>query len=276
MNSGVQTPSPPRKSGLDTQLLHLFGHRAALGIHAAVEDQFGLGRLDLGQDGLEVGSLVGGVFGGDDLEAGRFGGLLELVGQALAVGGAVVNNGYRLDALLGGELAECPALLDIVGHHTESRLEALLRVFRVGRRAGNLRDAAVGIQFGCGDGRAGIQVADHAIDLGIDQLLGNDGALLRIGGIIFSQQLELDLGAANFQPLGIQFLDGQHGAVFVVLAEVGLRAGHRRHMAELDDHFGLAGWRNGSRSLRLFLLTAGGQGKSGSNGEGNYGKLRVH
>ena len=51
-------PSPPRNLALMPSSFICFGHRSALGVHAAEEDQFGLGGLDLGQDGLEVGGLV--------------------------------------------------------------------------------------------------------------------------------------------------------------------------------------------------------------------------
>ena len=73
-------------------------------------------------------------------------------------------------------------------------------------------------------------------------------------------------------PCGIQFVDRQAGAVLVVLAEVRLRAGQRRDMAELDDDFRL-GRRCGGRSrssrrgdrFRFFLLAAGAHGKGGGN-----------
>ena len=119
-------------------------------------------------------------------------------------------------------------------------------------------------------------MADHAIDLGIDELLGNDGTLFRIRLIVFTDQFELDLGATDFQGLSVQVLDRQTGTVFVVLAEVGLRAGHRGDVTNLDDDFRLGGRRGRSNRFRFFFLTAGGQGKCGNYGEGNYGKLGLH
>ena len=113
-------------------------------------------------------------------------------------------------------------------------------------------------------------MADDAIDLGIDQLLGNDGALFRISRIIFCNKFELDLGATNFHALRVQFLDGQHGAIFVVLAKVSLRAGHWRDVTKFDDQFRLGCRDRGSNGFRLFHLATGGQS------EGNYGKLGLH
>ena len=78
-------------------------------IHAAEEDEVRLGGLDLRQDRLEVGRLVVGVLGCNDLDAGRFGRLAELVGDTLAIGGTVIDDGNALGALLGGELAEALA-----------------------------------------------------------------------------------------------------------------------------------------------------------------------
>ena len=43
-------------------------------------------------------------------------------------------------------------------------------------------------------------VADDAVDLGVDQLLGDDGALLGIGLVVFAEQFELDPGAADAAP----------------------------------------------------------------------------
>ena len=125
-------------------------------------------------------------------------------------------------------------------------------------------------------------MADDAIDLGIDQLLGDDGTLLRVGLVVFGKQFELDLGAADFKALRVQFLDREARAVLVVLAEVGLRAGHRCHMAELDHDFGFrrrrcrSGGRGRCCGFRFFLLAAGAHGEGGGDGKGNYGKLGVH
>lgn len=190
--------------GLQPQFLHLLGHGAALGIHAAVEDQVRLLRLDLGQDGLEVGGLVIGVLAGHHLEAGSFGGLLELVGQALAVSGTVVDDGNALGRQgLGGELGQGLALLLVVGHDAEGGGKALLGVGGVGGGAGNLGNAGIEINLGGRDGGAGVEVADDAVNLGVDELLGHGGALLGVGLVVVGNEFELDLGTADLQALGV-------------------------------------------------------------------------
>jgi hypothetical protein len=62
-------------------------------------------------------------------------------------------------------------------------------------------------------------------------------ALLRVGGVVFGLDLELDLLAADRDALRVQVLDGHADAVLVVLAVVRLRTGQRRHVTDLDDLF---------------------------------------
>ena len=47
-------------------------------------------------------------------------------------------------------------------------------------------------------------MAHHAGDLGVAQLLRGRGALLRIGGIVFGDQFELDLLAADVTLLALR------------------------------------------------------------------------
>ena len=97
------------------------------------------------------------------------------------------------------------------------------------------------------------QVADDAIDLGVDQFYCAAAVpCFRIGSIVFRQQHELDLLAAQGDTLGVQFFDRHLGAVFHVFAEMGRGAGHRADMADLDDlvfRIGLRRWR--PRPMRL-------------------------
>ena len=62
---------------------------------------------------------------------------------------------------------------------------------------------------------------DDADNLGVHQLLGYLRGLFAVSGVIFGQQFELGLLAVDHDALGIGFFNGQLGAVFVVLAEVG-------------------------------------------------------
>jgi hypothetical protein len=120
---------------VDAELLHLAQHRARDRVHATVEDQVRLGALELGQDRVEVGRLVIGVFAAHHLATGRLDRLLELVGHALSVGGAVVDDRERLGLdLLDRVAAERAAELAVVSDDAERGLEALLRVLRVRRR----------------------------------------------------------------------------------------------------------------------------------------------
>ena len=122
-----------------------------------------------------------------------------------------------------------------MGDDAERRLEALQRVLRVGRRRRDLRNARVVIDLRGRDRGARVQVADHAVDLRVDQLRGGGGALLRVGRVVLGQQLELDRLATELDALGVQVLDRELGAQFVVLAQVGDAAGQRAHVADLDD-----------------------------------------
>ena len=193
---------------------------------------------------------------------GGLGGLLGLVGQARAVRGLVVDDGDLLGAeRRDGFLADDAALLHVVGHDAERGLEALQRVLRIGRRRRDLRNAGVAVELGGGNRRARVQVADDAGDLGVDQLLRDDRALLRVGLVVFGDELELDLLAVDHDVLGVGIVDRQAGAVLVVLAQVRLRAGRRADVADLDDGFGHG--RRGRRAaggfcglLRLFLAAA--------------------
>ncbi len=58
-------------------------------------------------------------------------------------------------------------------------------------------------------------MTDHAVDLGVDQLLRGGGALLGIGGIVLGQQLELGALVADLDAGCVELLDRQAGAVSV-------------------------------------------------------------
>jgi hypothetical protein len=91
-------------------------------------------------------------------------GLLDLVGEALAVGGAVVDHRDLLAQAGGRELADAQALLHVVGDGAEGGLEALLGELGVGGGRRNLRDAAFVVDARGGDRGARVEVADHALD----------------------------------------------------------------------------------------------------------------
>ena len=196
-----------------------------------------------------------------DRAARRLDGLGELLGDALAVGRAVVDGDDRLALqLLDGVAAQRAAQMDVVGDDAERRLEALAGVLRVGRRRRDLRDAGVAVDLRRGDRGARVQVADDAVDLGVDELVGDRGALLRIAGVVFGDELELRLLAADGDALGVQLVDGHAGAVLVVLAEVGDAAARRGDVADLDDH----------------VLRRHGAGEDRCGGRGDQVQLDLH
>lgn len=73
--------------------------------------------------------------------------------------------------------------------------------FRVGGRTGICGRPASSKIFEAGIDRARVEVPDHAIDLGVDEFLGDDRALLRIGLVILGNQFGLTLAPPIFQAL---------------------------------------------------------------------------
>ena len=143
--------------GLNAQLLELAQHRAGHGIHAAVEDHIGLLALDVGEDGHEVGGLVGGVLTANNLSTGGLHALGELIGHALTIGSAVIDDGHRLAfEVVDGVTAQSATELTVIGHHTEGCLVALKRVLGVGGRGRDLRNARIRVNLRGGDGGAGV------------------------------------------------------------------------------------------------------------------------
>jgi len=124
----------------------------------------------------------------------------------------------------------------VVGQQAERGLEALRGELGVGGRRRDVRDAALVVDGRGGNRGARVQVAHHAGDLGVAQLLRSGGALLRVGGVVFGHQFELDLLAADRHALGVEILDRHAGAVFIVLAVVRLRPGNRADVTDLDHH----------------------------------------
>ena len=60
-------------------------------------------------------------------------------------------------------------------------------------------------------------------------------ALLRVRAIVFGEQLELDRLPADGDALGVQVIDGEPSAHFVVLAQVRDLAAGRADVTNLDD-----------------------------------------
>src|SRR6185436_16722188 len=182
--------------------------------------------------------------------------LLHLVGDALAVGGGVVDhrNGVRL--VVGGEIAgDGRALLVVTADHAELGLETLLGELGVGGRARDHRDAGAVVDRRGRDRGARVQMADHAGDFGVDQLLRDRGADFGIGLVVLGDEDELHFLAVELGLGRVGFLDREARAVLVVLAEVRDAAGERADVA--DFHFS---------ATTAAALAAAGQRERGCNG----------
>src|SRR6185295_1760866 len=95
-----------------------------------------------------------------DRAARRLHGLRELLGDALAVRGTVVDGDDRLALqLLDGIAAERAAEVDVVGDDAKRRLEALPGVLRIGGRRRDLRNAGVAVDLRGRDRGARVEVA---------------------------------------------------------------------------------------------------------------------
>ena len=117
-------------------------------------------------------------------------------------------------------------------------------------------------------------MTDDAGNLGVNQLLGDGIADLRVGLVVFLDQFKLDREAVELEFGGIRFVDGELGAVFVVLAKVGDTAGQGSNVADLDGDFCLChGCRRGRRRGRL---TTAHHQNSRSNGKGNDLDRNIH
>src|SRR6185503_8232534 len=235
--------------------------RAARGVHAAVEDHVGVLRLDLGEDRLEVGFLVGGALAAHHVHLVGLQRLLDLVGEALAVGGLVVDEGDLLRLQLVRDVrGDGRALLVVAAHGAEHGLHAALGELRVGGRARDHRDPGLAVDLRGGDRDARVQVAHHGGDLGVHELLGDGRAHLRVGLVVLAHHLERDGLAVDGDLLVVRLRDREGHAVLVVLAEVGDRARERPGVGDGDRGAGRSGRDGGCFGfLGLVLVAARGE-----------------
>ena len=77
-------------------------------------------------------------------------------------------------------------------------------------------------------------MADDAGHPFVHQLGCHRGGGFRVGRVIFALQFERDFLAAQREPGGVDFIQRQARTVFVVLAQMRLRTGERRSLA--DQH----------------------------------------
>ena len=225
--------------GRNAQGFHLAQHRAGHSIHTAEENDVRLFALDGGQNSVEVGGFVGGELFGNDSAASSNHSFAELFSNALAVGSTVVDhsNGFAFQGF-DSVLAQSATQLGVISHHAEGGFETLACVLGVGRRGRDLGNASIAVNLGCGDGRARVQVTDHAGNLGVSQFLGDCGALLGIGCVVFGHQLEGDLLAADGHASGIELFHSHDGAVFIVFTQVGDGAAGGSDVRDRDNALG--------------------------------------
>ena len=101
--------------------------RATGCVHAAVEDNVRILALDLGENGFEVGFLIGGAFTGDRIQFASFEGLFDFVCQAFTIGSFIVNQRNFLAFQFVGDISsQRRALLVITTNGAENVFEAAL------------------------------------------------------------------------------------------------------------------------------------------------------
>jgi hypothetical protein len=214
------------------------------------------------------------LFARQHLDAGGLEGLLDFVGETFAVGSRVIDDGDELGLVLAGEVTgNRRTLLVVTADDAEHALEALLGQRRIGGGTRDHRQAGLVVDGRGGNRGAGIEMADNAGNLGVDQLLRHGVAYLRVFLVVFRQQLELDLPAAEADARGIGFIDCEAGAIFVVLAQVCDASGERSDAADLYHQRRRGWWWRGRRGR--FFLAASHQGDCGNDGkrEGLFGEV---
>ena len=220
-------------------------HQGGRGVvHAAPEHIIRIFGLDFSEYGFEVGGFVGGSFtahhgstaGGD--AAGH------LVGQTFAVLGGIIQHRHIFAAMRQHIFGQSRALLRIGGHHTIGAdgafggFAAFQGVVRIGGRRRHLHQAIVGIHSAGRNRHARIQMPYHAHHAGIHQFLRHNRALFRVARIVFTHQRQFHFFAADKQiAFGIDFLNRQGHAVFIVFTQVGDAAGFGGAAADFHADF---------------------------------------
>ena len=239
---------------IDALLLGLARDQTGLGVIAAEIDQIDAGVLHLGDQRGEVLVARGDRLVHGLLDAARVQLLLELVGEALAVGRLVVDDrDLAADVVVDHVVAGEGALLVVATAHPEDVFEALLGQLRIGRGRRDLQDAFLVVDRGRGDRGAGAEMPGHEHDPVVDHLVGDRDRLLRIAGIVADLERQL---LAEHAALGVEVLDRHLGAALHLIAEDRILSRHRSG--------------GGDRDLRL--RSAGRQRDQRARGEKRLGK----
>ena len=216
---------------IPAHFLLLAQQHARFGVVAGEEDQVGVGGLQLGQDGGVVTFAGGQGIVEDDLHTGFFQGRLAFFGQALGIGGVVVQQGHLLVTGLddggGGGLA----LGVVTRTGAEEERQALFGQAHTGGAGTDLHQLGFGQDVLGGFGHGGAVGADDGHHTGGSQLLGRQGSGARVTGVVFHHQFHL---AAVDAALGIGFIHEQAHDIFHVLPFGGPFARQRTHQTDLD------------------------------------------
>src|SRR6185437_14902261 len=158
---------------------------AAFGVEAAEINQISARLLDL-RDQRRIIFFAGvDAFVEHFLNAGFVDRLLRFVGEALAVGRLVIDDGDLLALEVLGDIpAGNQALLIVASAGAEDVPHVAFGDGRIGGRRRDLQNAVFLVDLGRRDGDAGIIVADDEFDAVGGELVGDRDALLRIGDII--------------------------------------------------------------------------------------------
>src|SRR5215204_6264734 len=218
--------------GVEALVAHLADDEPGLGVQPAEIDDVDVRLLQLRDEGRVV--LLAGVDAlvHDLLQALLVHRLLGLVGEALAVGGLVVDDGDLLALEALGEIAAGDlALLVVAAAGAEGVPLSALGQARVRRGGRRLDDAGFLVDLGGRDRDAGVEVADDPLDAFGGELVRDRDALLRIGHVVADRKHEL---LAHDAAGGVDVLDRLLGAVLELGPEGGVRAGDRSGDADLD------------------------------------------
>ncbi|CAM2159795.1 hypothetical protein PT2222_60209 [Paraburkholderia tropica] len=231
-------PARAQQRRLNMQLTHAAHERRGFHVDAAEEHQIRALALDFREHAAEVDGLVGHILMIDHGAAVGLHALDELIREASAERGLIVDHGdaLRLERLHGVS-AGVGAAVVVVAHDAKRGVEALQRVLMARGSRRDLRDAGVVIDARGRHAATGVPVADHANHMTLDELLRDRHSRTRIGLIVGAHEL-VDHGlAAERGMLRVGVVDGELRAVFQILADPRRCAGERRGQADQHDLF---------------------------------------
>ena len=198
---------------------------------AGKENQVGFSRLEFGEDGRVVALSGGKSVVKDHLHAQLVQLSLGFLGQALGVGGIVVQQGHSLVAALDNGRGGGMSLSVVTRAGAEKKRQALFRQAHAGGARADLHQTRLVQNALTGFGHGRTVGADNRNHAGGGQLLRGQGGGARVARIVFHHQLDF---AALDAAFGINLVGQQADDVFHVLAFGGPLARKRTHEPDLD------------------------------------------